>query len=134
MIPKKIHYCWFGKNEMPLKMQKYVDNWKVLLPDYEIVRWDENNFDVSSVDFTDEAYNHKMWAFVSDYVRLKVLYEQGGIYLDTDVELLKNFDHLLDNDAFVGFESRYNLGSAVVAGQSGNLWIKSLLLKKYLLS
>lgn len=131
MIPKKIHYCWFGQNEMPLQLKKYVDNWKIILHDYEIIRWDENNFDINSADFTSEAYEHNMWAFVSDYVRLKALYEEGGIYLDTDVELLKKFDHLLDNKAFVGFESRYNLGSAVVASESGNLWIKSLLDEYY---
>lgn len=126
-IPKTIHYCWFGNNDMPLKLKKYVDGWKDKLHDYEIVLWNEDNINIRDNDFISEAYDNEMWAFVSDYVRLLVLYEHGGIYLDTDVELLSNFDHLLDNDSFVGFESRYNLGSAVIGSKKDNQWIRDLL-------
>ena len=101
-IPKIIHYCWFGKNKMPYILQAYINNWKKIIPDYQIIRWDESNFDVNSLSFTKEAYDSKVWAFVSDYVRLYALYNYGGIYLDTDVELLTDFDHLLNNSAFCG--------------------------------
>lgn len=126
-IPKTIHYCWFGKNTMPLNLKKYVDNWKNILTNYEIVEWNENNFDIKKLPFTEEAYESKMWAFVSDYVRLYALYNYGGIYLDTDMELINNFDRLLDNEAFCGFESRYYLGSAVIGSKKGNLWIKDIM-------
>lgn len=101
MIPKIIHYCWFGGNKMPNDFQKYINTWKKYCPDYEIKCWDESNFDIESNKFVSEAYKTKNWAFVSDYVRLKVVYEYGGIYLDTDVELLRNFDELLKNDLFL---------------------------------
>ena len=127
IIPKTIHYCWFGKNEMPLELKKYVDGWKDKLHDYKFILWDENSFNIRENDFVSEAYDNKMWAFVSDYVRLMALYENGGIYLDTDVEVINSFDRILNNDAFAGFESRYNLGSAIVGSKKNNKWIKNLL-------
>lgn len=104
MIPKKIHYCWFGGKEMPDDLKKCIDSWKKYMPDYEIIRWDESNYDTNKCDYIKEAYDAKKWAFVSDYVRLDVCYTYGGIYLDTDVEVIKSFDNLLELKAFCGFE------------------------------
>lgn len=104
MIPKKIHYCWFGGNPLPEKDKKCIESWKRLCPDYEIIRWDESNYDISKNLYMKEAYIAKKWGFVPDYARLDIIYNEGGIYLDTDVELVKNLDELLANDAFMGFE------------------------------
>ena len=104
MIPKKIHYCWFGGNPLPKDVKKCIKSWQKKCPDYEIIRWDESNFDVNECDFIKGAYNRKKWAFVSDYVRLKVIYEYGGIYLDTDVELLKCLDKLLDKKCYLAVQ------------------------------
>ena len=95
-IPKIIHYCWFGGNPLPDIVQKCIESWKKYCPDYEIIKWDESNFDVNCCDYAKEAYEAKKWAFVSDYCRFYVLNKQGGIYLDTDVELIKPIDNLLD--------------------------------------
>lgn len=100
MIPKKIHYCWFGGNKLPKDLKKCIKSWKKKCPEYEIVKWDESNFDIRCSKFISDAYDAKAWAFVSDYARLKIIYENGGIYLDTDVELLKNLDQLLDNNCY----------------------------------
>ena len=94
MIPKKIHYCWFGGNPMPEKDKKCIESWKRYCPDYEIIRWDESNYDVSKNRYMKEAYEEKKWGFVPDYARLDIIYNEGGIYLDTDVELVKNLDDL----------------------------------------
>ena len=104
MIPKKIHYCWFGGNPMPEKDKKCIESWKRYCPDYEIIRWDESNYDVSKNRYMKEAYEEKKWGFVPDYARLDIIYNEGGIYLDTDVELVKNLDDLLEDNAFMGFE------------------------------
>lgn len=95
MIPKKIHYCWFGGKELPPIAIECIESWKNILPDYEIVRWDESNFDVESTPFTRRAYTDKKFAFVSDYVRLFALAEQGGIYMDIDEMMFKDFSELL---------------------------------------
>ena len=109
-IPKIIHYCWFGRNPLPPSVQKCIASWKKKCPDYEIVRWDETNTDVNENEYTAEAYKAGRWAFVSDYFRLKVVYENGGVYLDTDVELLQSLDSLTDNyDGFFGYECGKNL-------------------------
>ncbi len=113
MIDKKIHYCWFGGKKLPKDVKKCIKSWKKQCPDYEIIRWNETNFDINCCDFVKEAYKNKAWAFVSDYARLKIIYDNGGIYLDTDVELLKNLDFLLKNDFFIGtqqVEKLYNTG------------------------
>ena len=105
MIPKKIHYCWFGGNSLPKLAKKCIDSWKKFFPDYEIVEWNESNFDVNCCQYVKEAYEAKKWAFVSDYARFKILYENGGLYFDTDVEVIKAFDEVLDRGAFMGVES-----------------------------
>lgn len=104
MIPKVIHYCWFGGNAIPDNLQQCIDSWQRIMPDYEIIRWDENNYDVNKCEYIKEAYEEKKWAFVSDFARLDICYTYGGIYLDTDVEVIKSFDDLLTLDGFCGME------------------------------
>ncbi len=106
MIPKIIHYCWFGGNPMPKAVKKCMKSWQKYCPDYRFVRWDEEAFDLSTAPrYVQQAYQAKKWAFVTDYVRLRAVYEQGGIYLDTDVELLRSLDPLLQDRAYFGFET-----------------------------
>ena len=123
MIPKKIHYCWFGGNPIPEKDKKCIESWKKFCPDYEIIRWDESNYDIRKNKFISQAYDMKKWAFVSDYARLDIIYNNGGIYLDTDVELVKNLDILLENEAFMGFEKgrvvATGLGFGAIPHQKG---------------
>ncbi len=106
MIPKKIHYFWFGGNPLPEAVQACMRSWETFLPDYEIVRWDESNFDVNSCDYAKEAYEAKKWAFVSDYARFKVLHEEGGLYFDTDVEIVKPMDDIIARGSFMAREDR----------------------------
>lgn len=105
MIPKKIHYCWFGRGEKPKLAQKCIASWKKYCPDYEIIEWNENNFDVNMNGYTKWCYENKKYAFLSDYVRLLAVYKNGGLYFDTDVELIRNTDFLLNDQAFFGFET-----------------------------
>lgn len=105
MIPKKIHYCWFGGNPLSEMAQKCIESWKKYCPDYEIIEWSEDNFDISCNDYVKEAYEAKKWAFVTDYARLKIIYDNGGIYFDTDVEMVKPIDALLNDKAFFAMES-----------------------------
>ena len=107
MIPKKIHYIWFGGNPLTPLANKCIASWKKYCPDYEIVRWDESNFDIEQNRYCKEACDAKKWAFASDYARFKILYENGGIYLDTDVELLKPLDEILEKGPFMGLEKDY---------------------------
>lgn len=104
MIPKVIHYCWFGGKPLPKTARKCLASWKKMCPDYEIKRWDESNFDVHQNRFISSAYEAGAWAFVSDWARLKIVYDNGGIYLDTDVELCKSLDGLLDNQCYIGVQ------------------------------
>ncbi len=106
MIPKVIHYCWFGNNPHTKEMEEYIKSWRKYCPDYKIIEWNESNFDITSHPFVKSAYDAKAWAFVSDYARLKIIYEYGGIYLDTDVELIKSLDSLLENQAYIGIEAQ----------------------------
>ena len=108
MIPKIIHYCWFGKKEFPKLVHNCIESWKKYLPDYEIMFWNESNFDINMLDYTKEAYDNKKFAFVSDVCRVYVLKVYGGVYLDTDVELLKNLDLLLNNKFFFAIEKDTN--------------------------
>lgn len=104
-IPKVIHYFWFGGNPLPLLAKKCIDSWKQYFPEYEIIEWNESNFDVNIIPYTAQANTAKKYAFVSDYARLWVLYKYGGIYFDTDVEVIKPFDDILKYGAFIGLES-----------------------------
>lgn len=114
-IPKIIHFCWFGPKEIPEVELKCMESWKKFFPDYKFMFWNEKTFDIKETKFVGQAYEAKHYAFVSDYVRTKVLYEYGGIYLDTDVEILKSFDRVLKKDiCFLGFETRAKVGTAVM--------------------
>lgn len=104
-FPKTIHYCWFGNNEIPDQYGKWMESWKRYCPDYEIIEWNERNYDVHKRKYISQAYETKQWAFVSDYARIDIINQYGGVYLDVDVELTKNIDEMLMNDAFCGFES-----------------------------
>ncbi|MBQ8572730.1 MAG: glycosyl transferase [Ruminococcus sp.] len=105
MIPKKIHYCWFGKGEKPKLALKCIESWRKYCPDYEIIEWNEDSFDINMNGYTKMCYENKKYAFLSDYVRLLVVAKCGGVYFDTDVELLKPLDDMLSNEAYFGFES-----------------------------
>lgn len=104
MIPKIIHYCWFGRNPLPESAIKCINSWKKFFPDYEIKEWNEDNFDVNIIPYTAEAYEAKKYAFVSDYARFWILYHFGGLYFDTDVEVIKPFDDIVERGPFMGIE------------------------------
>lgn len=127
MIPKVIHYCWFGHGKKSKDILHYIETWKQNLPDYEIIEWNEDNFDVNQYQYTKEAYAAKLYAFVSDVARLSILHKYGGIYLDTDVEVLRSFDSLLRNRSFIGFEANSQIGSGVIGAEPNTAWIKELL-------
>ena len=127
MIPKKIHYCWFGGKPKPQSVLNYIESWRRFCPKYEIIEWNEDNFNISDNIYCKEAYDSKKWAFVSDVARLSALYQEGGIYLDTDVEVKKSLDDLLDNKGFFGFEVPIYVGTNIIGACKGNEFIKSLL-------
>lgn len=128
MISKTIHYCWFGEGDKPEMFYRCLKSWKKYCPDYEIVEWNENNYDISQNTYVYEAYKAKKWAFVTDYVRLWVIYNYGGVYLDTDVELVNNLDNLLSAPAFLGFEDDKNINTGLGFGaEKGNFIIKCML-------
>ena len=108
MIPKIIHYCWFGRNPLPELALKCIASWKKYMPDYEIKEWNEDNFDVNIIPYTAEAYAQKKYAFVSDYARFWILYRYGGIYFDTDVEVIRPIDDIIARGNFMGFETDPN--------------------------
>lgn len=120
MIPKMIHYCWFGGNPLPELAEKCIESWKLYCPDYEIVRWDESNFDFDAYPYAKEAFEAKKWAFITDVVRLHALVTYGGIYMDTDVEVVKPLDSLLNYRAFSGFESDTNIPTGTMAAEKGH--------------
>ncbi len=127
-MEKVIHYCWFGGNPLPKMVKKCIKSWKKYLPDFEIKRWDESNFDVNICPFVKEAYEKKKWAFVSDYARLYALYECGGIYFDTDMEVLKNIDHLFENDVFIGYEENKKIAAGVIGvKEKKNKYMKEII-------
>lgn len=129
MIPRIIHYCWFGRGEMPQLVKECIASWRLFMPDYEYKLWNEDNFDVNSVPYVKEAYEARIYAFVSDYVRLWALYNEGGLYLDTDVRVFKPFDELLENKAFAGFEGSKHqpVGTCVMASEAHGEWVSEML-------
>lgn len=131
MIPKIIHYCWFGSKNIPAKEQSYIDGWKTMFPDYQIMFWNERTFDIDkSVAYVRQAYEAKKFAFVSDYVRMFALSKYGGIYFDTDVEVIKPIDDFLYDKFFIGFENKTMLGTGII-GSEPNVWILNEMLDYY---
>lgn len=124
MIPKIIHYCWFGRGKMPKLARKCIKSWKKYCPDYEIKEWNEDNFDLDMFPYVREAYDHRKFAFVTDVVRLFALYNEGGIYMDTDVELLKPLDGFLHHVGFSGYESETDVPTGIMACEKGGKWAK----------
>lgn len=131
MIPKKIHYCWFGRGQKPELALKCIESWKKYCPDYEIIEWNEDNSNFEEIPFIKYAYGVKKYAFVSDYIRLKAVYDNGGIYLDTDVEILKNIDKLLTNKAFIGFENDDFVNTGQIFGAEKNNKVVFDMLQQY---
>ena len=128
MIPKKIHYCWFGRGEKSELVLKCIESWKKHCPDYEIVEWNEDNWNINFCRYTKEAYEKKKWAFVSDVARLEIIFREGGVYLDTDVELINSLDNLLQYDAYFGFENPNGFNTGIgFGGVKGHFLIKQLL-------
>lgn len=124
MIPKIVHLCWLSDDKYPPLIQKCIDSWIKILPDYEIKIWNAKTFDIHSVQWVSEAYNEKKYAFAADYIRFYALYNYGGIYLDSDVEVLKKFDNLLSKECFFGFEYTGIPEAAVVGAEPGLKWIE----------
>ena len=129
MIPKIIHYFWVGKKPIPIQFQKNIETWKSLCPDYQIIEWNENNYDFSKIPYMKEAYDAQKWGFVPDYARLEIIYNWGGVYLDTDVELIKPLDQMLLYKGFAGFETKeyVNFGQGFGA-EKGNRLIKDVMM------
>ncbi|MDR2425278.1 MAG: polysaccharide biosynthesis protein [Prevotellaceae bacterium] len=139
-IPKKIHWCWLSGDPLPKHLQKCVDSWQRIMPDYEIICWDKSRFDIHSIKFVEDAYNNRKWAFAADYIRLYALYTEGGIYLDSDVLVFKKFDRFLNHNAFSAIEYHpgknmwaqngknthgYNaIQAAIIGAIPNNKWIK----------
>ncbi len=131
-IPKIIHYCWFGKGEKTCLMERCIGSWKKYCPDWQIIEWNEENFDVDFCPYAAKAYKEKRYGFLADAARLKIIYENGGVYLDTDVELKHSLDELLENEAWFGYgqETEINTGSGF--GAVRGHWIVKLMLEQYL--
>lgn len=127
MIPKIIHYVWLGPKEKPEEVINCINTWKKYMPDYEIKEWNENNLDIKMFKYSEVAYDNKMWGFVADPLRIWLLYEYGGIYLDTDIEVYKSFNDLLDNRLFVGVEQPHYFSNATIGAEKGNELLKEII-------
>ena len=131
MIPKIINYCWFGGNPKPKLAQKCIASWRKYCPDWEIIEWNESNFDVNQCDYTQFCYENRRYAYLSDYVRLWAVAQKGGIYFDTDVELIKAPDRLLEYGAFFGFEGKRFINTGIGFGATVNHWAVMTMLNGY---
>lgn len=128
MIPKVIHYCWFGGKPLPKKAKKCIDSWRKYCPDFEIIEWNEGNYDVSATPYTRYCLEKKRWAFLSDYARLSIVYEYGGVYFDTDVELVSPLDALLEHSAFFAFENNDHVATGLGFGaEAGSPFVKAMM-------
>ena len=131
MIPKIIHYCWFGRGNKPRLSQKCIESWNKYCPDYEIIEWNEDNYDVLKTPYTRYCYENKKWAFLSDYVRLDVVYENGGVYFDTDVEVIASIEQLLEHNAFFAFENAENIATGLGFGAEKNSRYVKAMMEQY---
>lgn len=132
MIPKIIHYCWFGGNEKSPLIKRCIESWKKFCPDYEIKEWNESNFDVNCNAYVKKAYEMKKWAFVADYARFYVLYQYGGVYLDTDVQLVKNIDELRLKGKFAGFGNDEIVNTGLILATEKNDWLCKKVMDTYI--
>ena len=131
MIPKVIHYCWFGGNPLPDMAKKCIASWKTFFPDYEIKEWNESNFDFQACDYMKEAYEAKKWAFVSDYARFWILYHFGGLYFDTDVEVIRNMEKIVERGSFMGCEDVNKVSAGLGLGAEPGLPLYREILEYY---
>lgn len=131
MIPKKIHYCWFGGKPKPKLAEKCIASWRRICPDYEIVEWNESNYDVTAHPYTKSCFERGMWAFLSDYVRLDVVFREGGLYFDTDVELIRDPSELLEEHAFFAFENRDYVATGLGFGAEAGHPAVAAMLREY---
>lgn len=131
MIPKVVHYCWFGSNQLPDDAKKCIESWKKFFPEYEIKEWNERNFDVNCCDYVKEAYAAKKWAFVSDYARFWILYHEGGLYFDTDVEVIKDMSNIIAQGAFMGCETDDKCNPGLGLGANPGLGLYKEILDYY---
>ena len=127
MIPKIIHYCWFGRGQMPALAEKCLASWSKYLPEYKVMVWNEDTFDIDAHPYTREAYQARKFAFITDYVRLWALKEHGGVYMDTDVEVIRPLDEFLDNPAFSGFEDETHIPTGIMASEKNGQWVSEQL-------
>ena len=131
MIPKKIHYCWFGRNELPTKAVHCIESWKKYCPDYKIIQWNEDNYDVYQNPYTTFVYNNKKYAFLSDFARLQIILNEGGLYFDVDVEIVRPLDDLLAHESFFGFEAQEYVNTGVGFGAEANNPVVESMLREY---
>jgi len=131
MIPRTIHYCWFGGNSLPEYAKKCIDSWKKYFPGYKIKEWNESNYDISKIPYMLEAYNVKKYAFVSDYARFDMLHEFGGIYFDVDVEVIRPFGEILDDTGFMGTEVSGGIAAGLGVGCNAGLGVVRDILESY---
>ncbi len=127
MIPKIIHYCWFGRGQMPALAEKCLASWSKYLPEYKVMVWNEDTFDIDAHPYTREAYQARKFAFITDYVRLWALKEHGGVYMDTDVEVIRPLDEFLDNPAFSGFADETHIPTGIMASEKNGQWVSEQL-------
>lgn len=136
IIPKIIHFCWFGGRPLPKSAKRCIESWKKYLPDFEIKRWDESNFNINEIEYISEAYSAGKYAFVSDYARLKILWEYGGLYFDTDVEIIRPIDDIISKGPFLGIESLQSKNGRAFLGVNPGLGLSAIagmnILKKLL--
>lgn len=133
MIPKRIHYCWFGRGEKPKLAKRCIASWKKYCPDYEIIEWNEDNFNIAAYPYAAYCYRQRKWAFLSDFVRLVVVEAHGGLYFDTDVELVRKPDFLLEHEAFFGFENNVHVATGLGFGAVPHQGTIIAMLNQYLL-
>lgn len=131
MIPRIIHYCWFGRGEKNKLAKKCIASWKKYCPDFEIIEWNEDNFEIDKYPYARYCYDNKKWAFLSDFARLIVVYKYGGVYFDTDVEVIRTIENLLENDAFYGFENELNINTGLGFGSIPNHKTVDAMIRKY---